>query len=201
MAAPAGPTQAEAEAAAEAVIPAPETPPPPDSAELVPVEITWKGVGDLYKTFFQDQAALTELSRRLAPHLAPPAQLTIRYDDENFVGGIRLTVPPDGWRTPIKTGKNTVDLQALAPVTVALATYQAAIASSYDLRVQSLFSAGIDLYRGARLCEISALGEPPDGRTVSPCVRLNGAEVCGLPGDGGVVFADADWAKLSGCFD
>ena len=195
------PSKEAAEAAAEAAVPPPELPSPSDSDELVPVEITWQGVGDLYKTFFQDQAALTELSRRLAPHVKAPALLTIRYDSEAFVGGIRLVVPPGGWRTPPKSGRGAVDLQSLAPVTVALATYQTSLAERYDLRVQSLFSAGVDLYRGSRLCEVSALGEPPDGRTVSPCVTVNGAEICGMPGDGGVRFADADWSKVSGCFE
>jgi len=202
--APDSPSKEAAEAAAEAASAAdatPNPPPPSDSDELVPVEIKWEGVGELYKTFFQDQAALTELSRRLAPHVKAPAMLTIRYDSEEFVGGIRLVVPPDGWRTPPQFGGGKVALQALSPVTVALATYQTSLAERYDLRLQSLFAAGVDLYRGARLCELSALGEPPDGRTVSPCVTVNGAEVCGMPGPDGVVFADSDWSTVAGCFE
>jgi hypothetical protein len=191
---------AEAAALAEQAPPAP--PPPAPSDELVPVEIVWGGVGKLYKTYFQDQQALTELSGRLAPYVNAPAQLKIWYDSDDFVGGIRLIVPPGGWRTPPAAGRGAVDLQALAPVTVALATYRDAIAAKYDLRVQSLFAIGVDLIRGSTACEIEPIGEPPpDGRTVSPCPRVNGTEVCGMTGAGGVTFSGEDWAKVSPCFD
>ena len=191
---------AEAAAVARTAPAEPEPPPPPDAA-LVPISITWEGVGELHKQFFQDQAALTELSRRLAPYVVGPAQLTIRYSAEDFAGGIRLVLPPGGWVRAPRAGGGTVDLQAIAPVTTALATYRDAIAASYDLRVQSLFGVGVDLFRGPRLCELEPVGDPPpDGRTLSPCPRVNGEAICGEPGADGVHFSDRDWEKVSGCF-
>lgn len=191
---------AEAAAISQTAPAEPEAPPAAD-AELVPIEIKWEGVGDLYKQFFQDQPALTELSRRLAPYVEGPVQLRIHYDAEEFIGGIRVVVPPGGWVKPPSARAGVVDLQSVAPVTAALATYRDAIAASYDLRVQSLFSIGVDLFRGARLCELEPVGEPPpDGRTVSPCPVVNGEAICGTPEAGGVRFSDEAWGKVSGCF-
>jgi len=197
-----GPSREEAEAALLAgAVEAPPPAPPLEDGALVQVEVTWSGVGELYRQFFTDQEAMTALSRRLAPHVAEPAQLRIHYDSERFTGGIRMVVPPGGWVAAPTAEGGAVDLQALAPVTTALAVYRDDLASRYDLRIQSLFSIGVDLYRGPVHCAVGPAGDPPpDGRTVSPCVEVNGQEVCGMPAAGRVAFQPSDWKRLAACF-
>lgn len=126
---PPPPSKAEAEAAmAEVVAPEPAAPPPVEAEggprEIVPIEITWKGIGPLYKNFFSTSEPLTELSYALHPHLQGPVQLEIRYDSQEFIGAIHVNVPPGGLKSEVSAAAGVVDLQALAPVTHALARYR-----------------------------------------------------------------------------
>jgi hypothetical protein len=112
-----------------------------------------------------------------------------------------MVIPPGGWVTAPAAADGRVDLQAAAPVTAALAAYRDDLASRYDLRIQSLFSIGVDLTRGPVHCVIGPTGDPPpDGRVVSPCLEVNGAPLCGLPDGDRVAFSAADWRRLSACF-
>jgi hypothetical protein len=161
--------------------PAPEAPPAAEGAALVPVEITWEGVGLLHQSYFSDREAMTALSVALAPQLAGPVQLFIRYDNKTFQGQIRVRVPPGGFLRPPAESGLSINLAGLAPITTALASYRRAIASRFDVRVDG-FSVGIELYRGPSICLIGVGGPPPpDGRVVSPCVQVNGVEICGEP--------------------
>lgn len=202
---PEAPTREQAEAALEALDaqgPAVVTAPPPKgdaTAELVPVEIVWEGIGPLYKGFFSDRDALTQLSRDLAPWLTDTVQLKVSYNSQDFVGGIRVLVPPGALVQLPRQTDGAVLLQDLAPITQALATYRDDLGGRYDVRIQS-FHIGLDFYRGPVLCRIGVAGTPPpDGTLVSPCVEINGEEVCGTPGPSGVTFGADAQAKLDTC--
>ena len=180
--------------------PAPAAPPAVEGAALVPIEITWEGVGLLHQSYFSDREAMTALSVALAPSLAGPVQLFIRYDNKTFQGQLRVRVPPGGLLRPPAESGESIDLAALAPITTALASYRRAIASRFDVRVDG-FSVGIELYRGPTSCVIGVGGAPPpDGRVVSPCVRVNGVEICGQPSASGVAFSADNFKKIEGCF-
>ncbi|MCB9760939.1 MAG: hypothetical protein H6739_13960 [Alphaproteobacteria bacterium] len=175
--------------------------PEPTERRIVPIEIIWDGIGPLYKNFFSNQAALTELSYGLEPHLNGPVQLKIRYDSQEFVGGIRVQVPPDGLKAPLRMDDGAVDLAALAPITTAMATYRDAIAGNYDVRVQS-FHIGLDFFRGPVYCGVGiGGGHPPDGTVVSPCLSVNGNEVCGTLEGGLVRYPKEEWKRIRGCFE
>jgi hypothetical protein len=96
-----------------AAAPAPSAPPPIEGAALVPVEITWEGVGLLHQSYFSDREAMTGLSVALAPLLAGPVQLFIRYDNKTFQGQLRVRVPPGGFLRPPSESGRSIDLAAL----------------------------------------------------------------------------------------
>ena len=183
-----------------AAAPVAETPPAVEGAALVPIEITWEGVGLLHQSYFSDREAMTALSVALAPYLTGPVQLFIRYDNKTFQGQLRVRVPPSGFLRPPAESGQSIDLAALAPITTALASYRRAIASRFDVRVDG-FSVGLELYRGPSICVIGVGGAPPpDGRVVSPCVQVNGVEICGEPSATGVSFAEDRLKKIADCF-
>jgi hypothetical protein len=174
---------------------------PASGDELVPIEITWDGISHLYKSFFQNQEALTALSEDLAPWLDGPVQLFIRYDSEEFIGHILIRVPPDALRAPPRKTDELLRVSDLAPITTALATYRNSLSGQYDVRLSS-FVIGVDFYRGPVHCRIGPAGEPPpDGTRVSPCPVVNGAETCGTPTSEGVRFAADALDKLASCLD
>ncbi len=173
----------------------------PPGTEPIQVEITWDGIGALYKGFFSSQEALTQLSLRLASHVKPPAQLRISWDQEHMLGGLRLVVPPGGFVQPPTIRDGALDLDALAPISVALAGYRDAVAGRYDIRVQS-FVVGIDLYRGPAHCRVGIAGTPPpDGSELDVCLTLNGKMACGVRGPQGVRFQGKAADIVRRCFD
>lgn|GEM_PF-1496621 len=176
--------RAEAEAAATpAAVPEKRTGVAPQ------VLLVWDNVGDLYQSFFSHREPVTTLSEDLTGYANGPVNVHIRWDQENFLGTIRLRILPDTLLSPDLGTGNTVPLQALAPLTTALATYRADVASRFDVRVAS-FKVALESFSGARHCVFPIAGKPPpDGRVVSPCIQLNGQERCGTPGPAGVEFA------------
>lgn len=216
----------EAEAAAEALLeqqqqaptpvpPSPSAPPPeaaaaPDGGvvagaveveKLAQVVLIWEGIGNLYKNFFSDQDAVTSLAAGLGPHLADPVDVTVRYNAEDSVGDILIKLRPGQLTEPITATGDTIQLQGLAPVTTALATYRSTIASRFDFRVES-FRVSLESYRGARVCQLTLAGKPPpDGRLISPCVTVNGQKQCGQPTEAGVTFSAAVASDIRACLD
>ncbi len=173
----------------------------PEGAEPIQIEIVWDGIGALYKSFFTKQQPLTDLSKRLSPHLVPPAQLYISWNQDEMLGGIRLVVPPEGFRTPPTVSEGLLAVGQLAPITVALATYRDELSGLFDIRIQS-FVVGIDRTQGPAQCRIGITGTPPpDGARIDPCLQLNGRKVCGAEGPGGIRFTGKDLAVVRRCFD
>jgi len=94
-----------------------------------------------------------------------------------------------------------VRLQDLAPITTALATYRSAVASRYDVRVES-FHVGIESFRGAHSCIFTVTGTPPpDGRVLSPCVEIDSQQQCGEPSADGTRFSPDAAATIRTCLD
>ncbi|MDG1481620.1 MAG: hypothetical protein P8R54_18645 [Myxococcota bacterium] len=210
------PTVAEERAAAEAVAEALVTPDVgkrgaeveapvagPESVPIEPVEVVlvWEGIGALHKGFFTDMELYSELTSDLTGHIASPVDLYIRYDSADMIGDIRLRLAPGALARVPSTAGDRIDLQALAPLTTALASYRSSVAARFDFRVES-FRVGVESYRGHRICSFSLAGEPPpDGRLLSPCVEINGQQECGVASPDGVVYSPEASAHIRACLD
>jgi len=156
-------------------------------------------VGDLYQSFFSHAGPITDLSTGLAGHANGPVNVHIRWDQEQFLGTIRLRILPGTLVAPPLGSGELVPLQKLAPMTTALASYRADVAGRFDVRVAS-FKVALESFSGARHCIFNIAGKPPpDGRVVSPCVMLNGQERCGTPEAEGVRFAPDVADDLRAC--
>jgi len=170
-------------------------------AAPVQVVLVWEGIGNLHKGFFSDPVATTALSTDLAGTVQAPANIYVRYDSKAFVGSVRLQLRPDTLRLAVHSQDDLVDLQGLAPITQALASYRSDVAARFDVRIQS-FSVGIESFRGATGCLFGVGGAPPpDGRLVSPCVEVNGQEHCGEPTLQGVRFPPEVARAVRTCLD
>ncbi len=208
--APAAPEQTTATAAVETQQPTPQVPVSSGvgasngtdvagTGAAPSVLLVWDNISDLYQSFFSKSEFVDRLSDGLAGYANGPVNLHIQWDQSAFVGTIRLRILPDTLVNPQLGEGSKVPLQALAPLTTALATYRAEIASRFDIRVAS-FSVALESLSGARHCVFPVVGTPPpDGRLVSPCVELNGQEHCGTPEADGVVFARDVAEDLRAC--
>ena len=167
----------------------------------IAIELIWDGIGPLYKGFFAQQEPLTQLAQRLAPHVKPPAQLHISWNQEELLGGIRLEVPPGGFNSPPTVTQGVLSVHQLAPITVALAAYRDDLAGRFDIRLQS-FVVGLDRTRGPAQCRLGITGTPPpDGSELDPCLLLNGRPECGVPGPGGLLFRGDALKVVRRCFE
>ena len=173
----------------------------PVVSDPVEVVLVWEGISALHKGFFTDLELYSELTSDLTGHITSPVDLYIRYDSEEMIGDIRLRLAPDALPQDPSTAGDRIDLQALAPITTALASYRSNVAARFDFRVES-FRVGIESYRGHRICSFSLAGKPPpDGRLISPCVEINGQQECGAAAPGGVVYSPEAAAHIKACLD
>ena len=201
---PPAPDRAVAEAKAEVLqqhaTPA-SLPAAPVDAPPVQVVLVWSGISPLYKSFFSNTEAATELATGLAGLVGSPADVYIRYDSEELLGDIQLRLRPGLLQQPVRVTGDRIQLQDLTPITAALAAYRSSIAARFDIRVES-FQVGIESFRGAQSCQFSIAGPPPpDGRLISPCVEITGTSVCGEPGVDGVLFPPEIAQTIRRCLD
>lgn len=170
-------------------------------ADPVQVVLVWDGISHLHQSFFADPEIVTSLSAGLTGEVHGPANVYVRYDSKKFTGSVRLQLRPDTLvRKPRRSG-DSILLQDLAPITVALARYRSDVASRKDYRIES-FKIGVESFRGPRACVFEVAGRPPpDGRLVSPCVEINGKQRCGTPGPEGVRFDSESAADIAMCLD
>lgn len=173
----------------------------PPGTDPIQVELIWDGIGPLYKGFFTAQEPLTELALRLASHVVPPAQLHVSWDQAEMLGGIRLVVPPGGFRHEPTVTDGVLAVDPLTPITVALAAYRDDVSARFDIRIQS-FVVGLDRTKGPAQCRIGIAGTPPpDGADLDPCLTLNGQQACGAKGPGGLRFTGDALLVVRRCFD
>lgn len=173
----------------------------PLTGEPVAVVLIWEGIGALHRGFFSQGELTTHLSIGLTGTVKPPANIYVRHDNKNYVGSVRLRLLPGTLLLPVGVEGDKVDMQALAPLMMALAAYRTEVAQRFDVRVAS-FSVGVESFRGATSCIFGATGAPPaDGRIVDPCVVVNGQSQCGTPEPGGVRFPPAVARQLAACLD
>jgi hypothetical protein len=197
---PVEPTREQAEAEARPTTAAPAAPPPPGSPEIG-VEINFVGIAPLHQGFFGDPKARSALGRSLAGQVSNPAKLAIAFDSQEHLGTIQLELAPDGIYTPITHQGDTIQLSDLAPITSPLASYRSSLASRFDVRIES-FRVRLFSVRGLHSCLFDITGEaPPDGRTLSPCVHIDGEEHCGQPGPAGVTFSPEVARDVATCLD
>jgi len=165
----------------------------------VGVEIAFVGVAPLHQGFFADADARAQLGRELAGRVADPARLVVAYDAVELRGAIQLDLHAGSLRTPVRRSESHLQLADLAPLTMALATYRSSLAARYDYRIQN-FSVRLFAIDGTTSCQLGITGgNPPDGRTLSPCVHINGVERCGTPDGQGVSFNPEVARDLARC--
>lgn len=209
---PPEPSPEEAVARAEELADTPGAAPAPapvpaaavDGAEAEPPELVfvWHGIGPLYQSFFTHDDVVKPLQADLAGWVRGPANVHIYYDQKTFVGDIRIQILPNTLLRPVAIEGSTVGLSGLAPLTTALARYRDAVSGRFDVRVAS-FKVAVESVQGPRHCVFGVVGRPPpDGRTVSPCVTLNGQQRCGeAQADGSVRFGAKLVDELRECLN
>ncbi|MDP6932277.1 MAG: hypothetical protein QGG40_05140, partial [Myxococcota bacterium] len=139
----------------------------------------WDNISPLYQSFFTEAEAIERLGTDLAGLVAAPANIHVRYDNDEFVGDIRLKLRPETLLVPVGISGDVVELQALAGITRALGTFRNDLAARKDLRIGS-FRIGLESYRGTTVCIFGATGpHPQDGSRVDPCVEIVGRKHCG----------------------
>lgn len=196
------PPTAREQAEAAAVVQAQRAPPPPSppsGGEGVEVAFVWENIGSLHQGFFTDADAVKRLSTALAPALRSPARVTVRYDELERQGSIRLQLGSGALRTPLEASEAGVDLLALRPIAMAMAAYRDAIADRYDVRVRN-FVVGLAFSGGAHDCIVGLAGPlPHDGSVLSPCVQISGELLCGEP-EGALVRFPEQASLVAACF-
>jgi hypothetical protein len=198
---PAEPSREQAEAQAEARPPEREIePPPPLGSPAIGVQLLFDGITPLYQSFFSDPQAVGRLGRSLYGRHSDPVPLEITFDSENHLGIIRLRLDPGALLVPIHREGDTLRLADLAPITAPIATYRSELASRLDLRIES-FRIELVSVRGLGSCTLGLSGHPPDGRSISPCVTVQGQEHCGSTGPTGTTFTPEVARALATCLD
>ena len=208
---PEEPVVADAEVASEPpkadvpVPPVPQESPPvikrTSSGDVPPVVLVWTGIGDLHKGFFTTQDIVTALTFALDGTVAPPANVHIRFDSRWHKGWIQLQLRPGTLKLKVGGEGDVIRLQDLSPIMQGLATYRSTVSARYDMRVES-FHVGIESYRGPMRCVFGVGGlPPPDGKTVSNCVEINGQSHCGEQEPGGFRFTSEVAAKIRDCLN
>lgn len=202
------PSPAEAVARAEelAEAPAPVAAPTPVEAagDAAPPELVfvWHGIGPLYQSFFTHDDVVKQLQADLRGWVRGPANVHVYYNEQTFVGDIRIQILPNTLLRRIPIEGAAVGLSGLAPLTTALARYRDAVSGRFDVRVAS-FKVAVESVQGPRHCVFGVVGRPPpDGRTISPCVTLNGQQRCGeAQADGSVRFGSKLVDDLRECLN
>jgi len=150
----------------------------PADAEAVPLVVVYDGVGHLHQGFFNTEKLVKAVAKGLGGCVSGTAEVVVKYDSDNRIGTIVLHTVGDQLQCrPTATSKG-FDLSPLEPITRTLAGYRDGVANGFDLRIGS-FRTGVRVIKGTQVCEVWSGGQfPPDGSTFSPCVHLQGHEVC-----------------------
>jgi hypothetical protein len=175
----------------------------PAAEGSVPVVVAFRGVGNLHKGYFRTPELVDGLARGLAGCVDGSAEVLVAWDAEKNLGtillhtvGTQLACRP----SPTADGFDTRPLQRIGE---ALAAYRDGVSSQFDLRIAA-FRTGVRVLRGPQVCDLWYGGQfPPDGSTMSPCMHLQGHEVCTGPRHDGVteLVVDAEQRKaLTACF-
>jgi hypothetical protein len=150
----------------------------PAAEGSVPVVVAYSGVGNLHQSFFNTQELVEAVSAGLGGCVDDTAEVVVSYNSETRVGTIVLHTVGTQLRCRPEPTSAGFDLTPLVPIAQTLAAYRDGVANRFDLRIGS-FKAGVRVLRGTQVCDVWLGGQyPPDGSTFSPCVSLQGHEVC-----------------------
>lgn len=153
----------------------------PADADAVPLIVAYDGVGHLHQGFFNTEELVQAVAKGLGGCVGGTAEVVVKWNQETRIGSIVLHTLGDQLTCrPTRNGAG-FDLTPMVPVAKTLAGYRDGVANGFDLRIGS-FRTGIRVIKGSQVCEIWTGGQfPPDGTTFSPCVHLQGHEVCTGP--------------------
>jgi len=176
----------------------------PAAEGSVPVIVAFRGVGNLHKGYFRTPDLVSGLGEGLAGCVDDSAEVLVAWDSEKNLGTILLHTVGTQLRCrplPTQAGFDTRPLQRIGQT---LAAYRDGVSSRFDLRIAA-FRTGVRVLRGTQVCDVWFAGQfPPDGSTMSPCMHLQGHEVCTGNRHDGVteltIDEDATRKALASCF-
>ncbi len=172
---------------------------PATKGGVAPVALVWSGIGELHKGFFTTEDILVRLAQDLHGTVKGTPRVHIKFDSRWHTGWIQLQLGSEALLLKTEGPQGLIHLQALAPITTALARFRSAVAGRYDMRVDS-FHVGIDAQHGLVRCVFEVAGTPPpDGRELSPCVSVGGTKHCGTPQADGLRFDAGVAATIREC--
>lgn len=147
--------------------------------DAVDIGLGFVGVSSLYQGYFSTEEWVAALGRDLGACFDGYVEISISYDNEHHIGRILVTTTSGELRCAPRPGAGGVETTGMQPIGRALAKYRDTVANARDLRVGS-FRIGVRILHGTAMCDLYWGGQfPPDGTTMSPCITLQGHEVCG----------------------
>lgn len=148
------------------------------AGDAADVALAFAGVSPLYQGYFSTESWVGPLAQDLGRCFDGLVEVVISYDSEDHIGRILVQADRSDFRCAPTAGAQGLAVSPLRPIGQALARYRDTIANARDLRIGS-FRIGVRIVRGARQCDLYWAGQfPPDGTTMSPCVTLQGHEIC-----------------------
>lgn len=148
------------------------------STQAIRVTPEWTSISKLYRGFFSDPEALTQLGSDLGICLSQGVSLLIAYDTPKRQGRLTLSIPSRALRCMPRLTARAFDLSTLTPVSRALAQYRDRVSEKYDIRIAS-FEISVLLLGTGGTCQLVPMGDyPPSGTIFGPCIGVGGTH-CG----------------------
>lgn len=165
--------------------------------EVAGAQLRFSGVGALHRKFFADPTLVADLPAAVAGCVAGPVVLSVRWSDAEMAGSVQVEVDGGALRCAARADGGVLDVTPLAPVLAAVAGWRDRVAAGRDLRVAA-FRAGIVVRRGDGEVALWGAGRGDTaGRSVEPCLDLDGAPVCAMDGASGLRPSFAEPAVAS----
>jgi hypothetical protein len=148
------------------------------STQAIRVTPEWTSISKIYRGFFSDPEALTQLGSDLGVCLSQGVSLLIAYDTPKRQGRLTLSIPSRALTCMPRLTARAFDLSTLTPVSRALAQYRNRLSEKYDIRIAS-FETSVLLLGTGGACQFVPMGDyPPSGRVFGPCIGVGGT-LCG----------------------
>ena len=148
------------------------------ATQAIRVTPEWSSISSLYRGFFSDPEALTQLGSELGACISQGVSLLVAYDTVKRQGRMTLTVPSRALSCKPRLTERAFDLSPLTPVSRALAAYRDELSDKYDIRIAS-FQASVLLLGAGGTCQFVPMGDhPPSGDIFGSCIGVGGTH-CG----------------------
>ena len=171
------------------------------ATQAIMVTPEWSSISTLYRGFFSDPEALTDLGVELGGCISQGVSLLVAYDTPKRQGRMTLSVPSRALSCMPRITEQALDLSPLTSVTRALSGYRDKLSDKYDIRIAS-FQTSVLLLGTGGTCQFVPMGDhPPSGNVFGPCIGAGGTH-CGptVAHDTQVSWGDSTMRQLAeGC--